>query len=339
MHSIQYIKDRFVNIFIKLIHPKSDVNLEKKFLYENLNFWKLTCKYNASHHTDDDIEKMQYTLLRENHVIEKGMSMRNPRKGFGQQKVNALLDRLDKYLQLYGKEDKDFMNYPLSTIKSYIEYTEQYGTDVPELKRKYAELEAKVDLGDIITHAGIIKTTKNEILSKCNNNFESLLYSRHSIRYFSDEQIEKALIVKVLELAQRTPSACNRQGWKTHVYSGKDSVNLIKWQGGSVGFEDECKHSILVTANLKAFLYHEVFQAYIDGGLYAMNLINALHSQGLGCIPLSCGFEYTKLRKLRCFGIPENEIPIVIIAFGKLPEKFNYAASSRKDVSKTNTFH
>lgn len=339
MRFFQYIKNQCVNIFIKIMHPKTDIFLERIYLYENINFWNLTSKYNASHHTDDDMEKMQYTLLRENHVIEKGMSMRNPRKGFGQQKVITLLERLNKYLQLYGKEDKDFMKYPLSTIKNYIEYTERHGTEIPELKRKYAELESKLDLGEICTHAGIEETTKRDILSKCNKDFESLLYSRHSIRYFSEEQIDKTLIDKVLELAQRTPSACNRQGWKTHVYSGKDSINLIKWQGGSVGFEDECKHCILVTANLKAFLYHEVFQAYIDGGLYAMNLINAIHSQGLGCIPLSCGFEYTKLQKLRDFGIPENEVPIVIVAFGKLPEKFNYAISSRKDISKTNTYH
>lgn len=51
---------------------------------------------------------MQYTLLRENHVIEKGMSMRNPRKGFGQQKVLILLDRLQKYFIQYGDKDKDF---------------------------------------------------------------------------------------------------------------------------------------------------------------------------------------------------------------------------------------
>lgn len=335
----QYIKNQLINIFIKLMHPKTDMFLERIYLYENINFWNLTSKYNASQHTDDDVEKMQYTLLRENHVIEKGMSMRNPRKGFGQKKVDALLVRLNKYLKLYGKEDKDFMIYPLSTIKSYIEYTEQHGTNVPELKRQYQELETKVGVRDINAHAGIEETTKRDILLRCNKDFESLLYSRHSIRYFSDEKIEKSLIVKALELAQRTPSACNRQGWKTHVYSGKDSINLIKWQGGSVGFEDECKNSILVTANLKAFLYHEVFQAYIDGGLYAMNLINALHSLGLGSIPLSCGFEYTKLQGLRDFGIPENEVPIVIIAYGKLPECFSYATSSRKDISKTNTFH
>lgn len=334
-----HIKNHLLNLFIRIFLPKSNVSLEKGFILEAINFWRLTSKYNASHHTDEDREKMQYTLLRENHVIEKGMSMRNPRKGFGQEKVNSLLDRLQKYLVMYGDSDREFMRYPLSTIKNYILYTEERGTPIPEIKDKYNKLEKETNLGVIITHAGIVETTKEEVLSKCNKDFESLLLSRHSLRYFSEESVKQETIIKALQFAQRTPSACNRQGWKTHVYQGEKSIELIKWQGGSRGFEDECRYTILVTANLKAFLSHEVHQAYIDGGLYAMNLINALHSLGLGCIPLSCGFEYSKLRKLDQFGIPENEVPIVIIAFGNLQDKFNVAVSTRKDICKTNTFH
>ena len=94
-------------------------------------FHKLTIKYNASIHTDNDIEKMQYTLLRENHTIEKGLSLKNPRKGFGQQKVLKLLKRLNKYFDVYGKTDKEFLIYPLGTIKHYIHYTKSTGVEIP----------------------------------------------------------------------------------------------------------------------------------------------------------------------------------------------------------------
>lgn len=241
---------------------------------------------------------------------------------------------------MYGKDDKEFLRYPLSTIFSYIEYTEKQEVSIDDIKNDFNKLIHNLQPFNLTSvHAGIRKVTKEEILSKCNTSFESLLYSRHSIRYFSDKPLNQELIIKALELAQRTPSACNRQGWKTHVFEGEDSIKLIKWQGGCRGFENELKHSILVTANLKAFLYYEVHQAYIDGGLYAMNLINALHSLGLGCIPLSCGFESWKLQQLKDFDIPENEVPIVIIGFGHLLDEFNVAISTRKPISITNTFH
>ena len=318
---------------------KKELCLQKGYLSEAYHFWRLTVKYNASHHTDDDIQKMQYTLSRETHTIEKGMSMRNPRKGFGQQKVTYLIKRLGIYCDRYLMQNKEFLEYPLSTIKNYIDYTHKTGVDIHQIESSFNTLLSKAGFDTISGKAGVMVETKENILSKCNKDFESLLYSRHSIRYFSEEPVSDGIITKALELAQRTPSACNRQGWLTHVYRAPRSVELIKWQGGSRGFEDEIKCAILVTANLKAFLNHEVHQAYIDGGLYAMNLINSLHSLGVGTIPLSCGFTYSQLFKLKDFGIPEFEVPIVIIGIGNLLKEFNVAVSERKDTSMTNRFH
>ena len=336
---LRKMKSRLFHVFLRIFLSKSDPGMEDRYLREAWHFWKLTSKYNASHHTDDDMTKMQYTLLRENHVIEKGMSMRNPRKGFGQKKVENLIERLNKYWLLYGSVDKDFLSYPLATINTYIEYTEDNGVEIPVIRDKFEALKKKIGLISLEKSGGINETTKEDILQHCNKSFESLLESRHSIRYFSGEPVSQELILKALKLAQKTPSACNRQGWKSHVFVGDKSIELIKWQAGGRGFEEECRYSILVTADLKAFLWHEVHQAYVDGGLYAMNLINAIHSIGLGCIPLSCGFEYEKLKQLDKFEIPDNEVPILIVAFGHLQDNFNYAVSSRKELIMTNTFH
>lgn len=330
MHS--YLKNLF-NTYRK------QINLYRAFINEMIHFWKLITKYNASNHTDQDIQKMQYTLLRENHTLEKGMSMRNPRKGFGQEKVINLIVRLNKYIDLYGKENMSFLDYPLTTIKGYIEYTKSHGVEIPHIEEKFYHLLKRAGKINVETQASIMPVSRESIQHQASKDFESLLYSRHSIRYFSNESVSKELIEKALTLAQRTPSACNRQGWLTHVFIENDSINLIKWQGGSRGFEDEIKYSILVTANLKAFLSYEIHQAYVDGGLYAMNLINALHALGLGTIPLSCGFDSKKLKTLAQFGIPENEVPILIIGIGHMMPEFNVALSERKDISLTNTFH
>ena len=281
---------------------------------------------------------MQYTLLRENHTIEKGLSMRSPKKGFGQEKVKRLLERLNLYFNKYGQLDIEFLAYPLATIQHYIDYTKSKGIKIDEIEYEFNKLLKKSKLV-IPNYAGVVQVSKDQVLNECNKSFESLLFSRHSIRYFSNVPVQNEIIEKALNLAQRTPSACNRQGWKTHIFQGEKSIELIKWQGGSRGFENEIKYSILVTANLKAFLYYEIHQAYIDGGLYAMNLINALHSLGLGTIPLSCGFTHHKLKLLKDFNIPENEVPIVIIGVGHLLDNFNVAVSERKKISETNSFH
>lgn len=313
--------------------------LKITFFKEAIRFYKLTSKYNASIGTNSDIEKFQYTILRENHVLEKGMSMRNPRKGFGQEKVNAIIKKCEMYNTLFGSKDIAFLSYPLGTIKAYIEYTKKTGVEIQEIEKEYQKLTDKIHHIQIEQFAGIEEVSRNEILTKCDAGFKALLLSRHSIRYFSGEPVTQDVITEALEMAQRTPSACNRQGWKTHVFQGDKSVRLMKWQGGCHGFEEELTQSMLVTANLKAFMSYEVHQAYVDGGLYAMNLINAFHSLGIGGIPLSCGFGQDKLKKLSSFDIPENEVPILIFAFGNLPEHFKIAVSTRKSLSRTNIFH
>lgn len=311
-------------------------------LYEMWGYWRRLLKYNASFATDDDIQKMQYTLLRENHVIEKGMSMRNPRKGFGQEKVSALIKRLRKYNTLYGNSDRSFLIYPLSTIKAYIKYQHEDAVNIPDIEDKFLNFcqEVGIDPNALITAAGVYTTDSGNLRRDAMGNFESLLYSRHSIRYFKEELPAKERIERALELAARTPSACNRQAWHTHIYMGADSHRLLDMQGGCNGFADNIHCSIVVTADMKGFLDYEPFQCYVDGGLYAMNLINTLHYEGLGTIPLSCGFYSTKLKMIqKSFDIPDNEVMVVIIGCGELTEEVKIAASSRKEVCKTNVFH
>lgn len=305
-------------------------------------YGKRLFRYNASIRTSKDIGKMQYTLLRENHVIEKGMSMRNPRKGFGQQKVLALLQHLENYIQLYKSRDSAFLLYPLSTIEQYIQYTKNNGTDIPIIEKKFCNLLslAEIDIYQLHTNAGIREVTKEQIIQQSQSSFEALAYSRHSIRYFSTDIPSIDVIEHALQIAQRTPSACNRQSWHTHVFFGEQAHNLLKDQGGANGFEEEIHCAILVTADMRAFLSYEPMQCYVDGGLYAMNLINAFHFLGLGTIPLSCGFYHSKLKIMaHKFDIPKNEAMICIIGIGCLLEHFNIAESSRKDICLTNRYH
>lgn len=325
------------DIMNAIVSPQ--LRLELKFIREAVRFWRLTRKYNASSHTDDDIEKMKYTLLRENHTIEKGLSMRCPKEGFGQAKVMNLLKRLNLYADKYFEEDPTFLKYPLATIRNYISYMQERGIKIPDIEERFQALAQRAHNEGIKGHAGVYEETKQHILEECQKDFEALLFSRHSIRYFKQEAPDRETIREALRLAQQTPSACNRQGWHAHVYGEELSSVILKWQGGCRGFEEEIKCTIIVTANLKAFLSYEVHQAYVDGGLYAMNLINALHAKGLGTIPLSTAFECNKLTALTKLGIPEYEVPILIIGIGEMTDTFNVAVSTRKDISATTTWH
>lgn len=322
---------------IRGVLPKSWLLFEEIF-----RFWQRLCKYNASFSADNDIEKMQYMLLRENHVIEKGLSIRNPKTGFGQVKVAALIKRLSIYFDRYGDIDNKFILYPMSTISKYIDYMKNDGVNIDRIESSFLSLCTKTGLqpDTIEKPAGVFVANKKDIQSEAKGNYSDLLFSRHSIRYFTEELPSKDLLNEALRLAARTPSACNRQTWHTHIYMGKKSHELLSQQGGCGGFFNDVHCSIVVTADMKGFLDYEPFQCYVDGGLYAMNLINALHYKGFGTIPLSCGFYSRKLNAIqRAFDIPKNEVMIVIIGVGVMTDKVKVAESTRKPVEETNVFH
>lgn len=331
-----------MNLKHRLELLRINIGVYYRIFMEALIFLKKSLRHNASVNTSQSEAKMQYTLLRENHVIEKGLSMKDPKNGFGQEKVAHLIDKLNTYTTLYPKADREQVLHILSTINVYVSYLKGNGNGTLNNEALFYQLLKKINVkqSELIVPAGIKCVCKNDILNSCNSSFDALLNSRHSIRYFDKTIPDPALIDKALCLAQQTPSACNRQAWMAHVFTDGKSHSLLKDQGGCRGFEDEIHCSILVTSNLNAFLSYEVHQAYVDGGMYAMNLINSLHSLGLGTIPLSCGFYYSKLDAImKKYNIQDNEIPIVIIGVGNLLEKFNVAISTRKSITKTSIYH
>lgn len=71
-----------------------------------------------------------------------------------------------------------------------------------------------------------------------------------------------------------------------------------------------------------------------------MNLIYALTYLGIASIPLTLGIKLSILKQIKKdFNIPNNETPVLLIAFGNYPNKFKVAKSYRNPVESFTTFH
>ncbi len=172
---------------------------------------------------------------------------------------------------------------------------------------------------------------KKDILENVNFNFEDFFNNRYSIRNFSTESIPFELIQKCFKIAEKTPSACNRQSWRIYVVRDKKKKKqILEWQGGNRGFSDEIDTVIVVCSDINMYFINERHQPYVDGALYGMSLILAFHSKGLGTIPLTLGMLNNKMNLLHSYlDIPKNHIPILMIGVGQLEESFEVACSSR----------
>ena len=142
-------------------------------------------------------------------------------------------------------------------------------------------------------------------------------------------------VKKAITLAQQTPSACNRQGWRTIIIDDKDTIKkVLENQNGNEGFGQEFDKLLLVVTDLRYFNKNrELFQPYIDGGMYAQSVLYALHFEHIAACPLSASLKREQEEHIRSIlRLPEAEVPILLIGIGNYPEdKCQTTRSERKE--------
>jgi nitroreductase len=267
------------------------------------------------------------------HALEKGFSLPSPRAGFGKEKALLLLNAMDKHLEKF-KPSLQFYS-ALKVLECYLSYLKELDFDFDGIERKLKTLKNKVEEKNL-AQGGFKKTSREIIQSNSQIDLSKFFESRHSIRNFSAVEVERALLYQAIKMAQKSPSVCNRQSARVYIYNndarGKAILNC---QNGNKGFGHTANKILIITSELGAFLsVGERNQCWIDGGLFAMSIIYALHSLGLGTCCLNWSMEKEDDLKLRKeANISESENVIMLIAVGHIPDTLNIAISSRYETN------
>ena len=276
-------------------------------------------------------EQFEASIVRLYHTLEKGLAYGdNYKPGFGRANVDMLIATMQSYSKMYDI-NTFFYQTALSCLHAYLEKNQLYGIKDTELMELIEALPGKAN------HCGgIIDFTAP--CSKCTSkmNYEELVTSRHSIRHFSREPVEIKTLEKAISLSQYTPSACNRQGWKTRIIADKNKLScILENQNGNRGFGHEIDKLLIISCDIRFFQRNrEFFQVFIDGGMYAENLINSLYFYGIGSIPLSASLLKSQSDKIKqIVGIHEAEQIILFLGVGNYPEKCLTTRSERKPAS------
>jgi nitroreductase len=271
-------------------------------------------------------------------VIEKGLTMPESRMGFGRERIISLCRECLNFTEKYGQNDQQ-INHAIGVVFEYEEYHQSKNFKLDE-DVIAAIIRLRKSLKKEIERSSQIRTTRKEYFKNVKSSFKEFSNSRASVRNFNEEDVPLVKIHNALELARNTPSACNRQSWRTYVYTDKTKIaEILEAQGGNRGFGHLANKLIIIAGELGVFCYiNERFQVYIDGGIYAMNLLYALHANEIGACIMNCSFDYEKEQEIkRLSGIKESEVLIVMIACGIPPEEFKIAVSPRYTLDKTNT--
>lgn len=93
-------------------------------------FWCDYCNYRRWNYNNPKVvtrAAQESKMLRQTHMIEKGMSLSEPRKGFGQPKIAVLFEMMDQYLKMgYPSDGMPFQD-AIIVLNAYVDMQKGLG--------------------------------------------------------------------------------------------------------------------------------------------------------------------------------------------------------------------
>lgn len=291
-------------------------------------------EFSAHGNTTTDYKNIRSQLMYFTHQIEKGLSRKNFRTGFGKSAIENLVDAMNRMKNIEDGQKDDFYQNAVSALKKYKDKHLSSGNQIPNFELISAEIAEEIDNCTIET-AGVTVIHSDEKKNNEQLNFKDLALNRHSIRDFKkDVHIEEKDLKEAIRISIKSPSVCNRQPTRLRVFSKKSTIEeLLSLQGGFNGYDLPDK-LILITGDLTVFLRaQERNQAAIDGGLFAMSLMYALEYKKIAACPLSTNISKEKTDKIRkIIKMEDSEVFIMFIACGIMEETVKVPYSYRTEM-------
>lgn len=267
------------------------------------------------------------------HTLEKGLSMKSIRHGYGKQKVISLLERTKKYvMQGYDVNLSQFIA-SCSVLDKYYTFHQEVKYNISdyfslsdyELIKKYS----KENIG------GTMNISVSDYFLSSKLNYRDFSLSRHSIRSFSTELIEQKKIERAINLAKHCPSACNRQSTKVYLIENSKAIKkILEIQKGINATANEVHQLLVITSNRNYFFTSgERYQIFVDGGIFIQSVLMSLHFEEIAACPLHWSLNMrqdNRIKEIVKFGSGEKVISL--IAIGNLAQDMKVPASHRKEI-------
>lgn len=289
----------------------------------------------------DDVKYLEANMLVVAHSLEKGLSMKNIKVGFGQKKATNLC----YYIEEYNKKSPGNTDYPLiesiGILTSYLHYQNQQNHDIGILDErirniingmsdKQKQTLSQYSYGTKIIEASFFEKGKSF-------NLEEFVSTRRSVRAYNDKPIQISDLYKAINIANYSPSACNRQPSSVYVALGGDmAVKIRGLLKGNQSFTNFVENFAVVTCDRSSFFGNEQFQWYINGGIYLANFVLSLHSLGIGsCIMQWFAFNENENKLKKLMNIRHSEAIIAVVSMGYYPDNAKCLCAQRKPVEET----
>ena len=280
-------------------------------------------------------ERLKSEMQRAVHQIEKGLSVENPREGFGYEKISFLIKSLSELTE-DSLEAREVINRVCSCIESYFRLYETNGwngSQIKDLRDKFSCVQVNYKYSP--TYGGLLEIERENHDTQDFEVLQEIASSRHSIRDFSGEEVKTSVIKKAVEFAQKAPSACNRQAVRCYIIDKSKFNELGDWLKnigffGDYGFDK----IILVTGKITGYNQNEGLQHLVSPGIFVGYLVLALEALNIGACVMQRSIDNDAkwVAAREKMHIMEDEQSFCLIGVGQKKETYKVPASKRLPV-------
>ena len=136
---------------------------------------------------------------------------------------------------------------------------------------------------------------------------------RRSVRLYIDKEVDKEIVLRLINSAMQAPSACNRQAWKFIWVKQMETKRILEKQGSPIITKSPCGILVLYINDLSYNSY--LYKDYIQSAAAAIeNILLTATELGIGACWI-CNLQ-RPLRIKKKLNIPRNFDIIAYITLG-----------------------
>lgn len=286
------------------------------------------------------LEHLLGKITAQYHVLEKGLSMREPRPFYGEAIVRGLVADLRAAAGLLRPGER--CPVPIATavavLAAYKNWHDEHAAEagrhpLTQLVGEFLNEPAIAAIrGSGLPDGGCVTHSRAAVEQGAKGDLPALIAARHSMRDFAAEEIPQERLRAAVDLARMSPSVCNKQTARVYVLRDAKLIDeVLSIQQGARGFKENVPVLFVVAGDLTVFLTaEERNQVFFDCGLFAMNLVLGLQYHGIGsCFLHWCVDPDRDAQLMKMLAMKPEHRPVALVAAGAIPETFKAPVSQR----------
>lgn len=282
-------------------------------------------RHSASLSRRYDPPHSQAKIMKQAHTIEKGLSFGRIRPHFGAEKRAQLIQEM-QHSRAAG-DNAAACAVGAGVLSAYV----GWHRDTGETGGDIAALETLVAGFGSSRFGGTVPYRPNYTPEQTAA-YDAMVMERRSVRNFRPNPVPLEVLRDAVRVATYSPSVCNRQSWAVSIVQDPAKVKAaLALQNGNRGFDGTIGNVLVVHADVRGFLdEYEMFEPFVDGGLFSNALVNALNARNVGscCLNL-CSSHHKVMELAAALELPPGLFPIMMIACGYAAEGCRVAMSKR----------